>query len=38
MKYFDDISNLFGKRQEEIQAEKEKGRELSVHVPVCSTN
>jgi len=24
MKYFDDISNLFGQRQQEIQAEKEK--------------
>ncbi len=28
MKYFDEISNLFGKRQEEIQAEKEKGKKV----------
>ena len=28
MKYFDDISNLFGQRQEEIQAEKEKGKKV----------
>jgi benzoyl-CoA reductase/2-hydroxyglutaryl-CoA dehydratase subunit BcrC/BadD/HgdB len=28
MKYFDEISNLFGKRQEEIQTEKEKGKKV----------
>jgi benzoyl-CoA reductase/2-hydroxyglutaryl-CoA dehydratase subunit BcrC/BadD/HgdB len=28
MKYFDDISNLFGQRQQEIQAEKEKGKKV----------
>ena len=28
MKYFDEMSNLFGKRQEEIQAEKEKGKKV----------
>ncbi len=28
MKYFDEISDLFGKRQEEIQAEKEKGKKV----------
>jgi benzoyl-CoA reductase/2-hydroxyglutaryl-CoA dehydratase subunit BcrC/BadD/HgdB len=28
MKYFDEISNLFGKRQEEIQAAKEKGKKV----------
>jgi benzoyl-CoA reductase/2-hydroxyglutaryl-CoA dehydratase subunit BcrC/BadD/HgdB len=28
MKYFDEISNLFGKRQEEIAAEKEKGKKV----------
>ncbi len=28
MKYFDEISNLFGKRQEEITAEKEKGKKV----------
>ena len=28
MKYFDEISNLFGKRQKEIQAEKEKGKKV----------
>ncbi len=30
MKYFDEISNLFGKRPEEIAAEKEKGKKSSV--------
>lgn len=28
MKYFDDIADLFGQRQEEIQAEKEKGKKV----------
>jgi benzoyl-CoA reductase/2-hydroxyglutaryl-CoA dehydratase subunit BcrC/BadD/HgdB len=28
MKYFDNIANLFGQRQEEIQAEKEKGKKV----------
>lgn len=28
MKYFDNISNLFGQRQQEIQAEKEKGKKV----------
>ncbi len=28
MNYFDEISNLFGKRQEEIAAEKEKGKKV----------
>jgi benzoyl-CoA reductase/2-hydroxyglutaryl-CoA dehydratase subunit BcrC/BadD/HgdB len=28
MKYFDDISNLFGQRQKEITAEKEKGKKV----------
>jgi benzoyl-CoA reductase/2-hydroxyglutaryl-CoA dehydratase subunit BcrC/BadD/HgdB len=28
MKYFDDIANLFGRRQQEIQAEKEKGKKV----------
>jgi benzoyl-CoA reductase/2-hydroxyglutaryl-CoA dehydratase subunit BcrC/BadD/HgdB len=28
MKYFDEISNLFGQRQEEIQKEKEKGKKV----------
>src|SRR4030042_6384298 len=28
MKYFDDISNLFGQRQKEIAAEKEKGKKV----------
>jgi benzoyl-CoA reductase/2-hydroxyglutaryl-CoA dehydratase subunit BcrC/BadD/HgdB len=28
MKYFDDIANLFGKRQEEIAAEKAKGKKV----------
>ena len=28
MKYFDEISNLFGKRQKEIAAEKEKGKKV----------
>jgi benzoyl-CoA reductase/2-hydroxyglutaryl-CoA dehydratase subunit BcrC/BadD/HgdB len=28
MKYFDEMSNLFGKRQEEIQVEKEKGKKV----------
>jgi benzoyl-CoA reductase/2-hydroxyglutaryl-CoA dehydratase subunit BcrC/BadD/HgdB len=28
MNYFDEISNLFGKRQEEIQAEKNKGKKV----------
>lgn len=28
MKYFDEISNLFGQRQKEIQAEKEKGKKV----------
>ena len=28
MKYFDDISNLFGQRQQEIQTEKEKGKKV----------
>jgi len=28
MKYFDDIANLFGRRQQEIQAEKERGKKV----------
>src|SRR5665648_1177585 len=28
MKYFDEIADLFGKRQQEIQAEKEKGKKV----------
>ena len=28
MKYFDDVANLFGQRQAEIQAEKEKGKKV----------
>jgi benzoyl-CoA reductase/2-hydroxyglutaryl-CoA dehydratase subunit BcrC/BadD/HgdB len=28
MKYFDEMSNLFGKRKEEIQVEKEKGKKV----------
>src|SRR5208283_5746931 len=28
MKYFDEIANLFGKRQTEIAAEKEKGKKV----------
>jgi benzoyl-CoA reductase/2-hydroxyglutaryl-CoA dehydratase subunit BcrC/BadD/HgdB len=28
MKYFDEIANLFGQRQKEIQAEKEKGKKV----------
>ncbi len=37
MKYFDEIANLFGQRQKEIAAEKEKGQESYwLHVLVCS--
>jgi benzoyl-CoA reductase/2-hydroxyglutaryl-CoA dehydratase subunit BcrC/BadD/HgdB len=28
MKYFDDIANLFGRRQQEIEAEKQKGKKI----------
>ncbi len=37
MKYFDEISNLFGKRQEEIASRERKGQKsYRLHVPVCT--